>query len=247
MSHCFYEGHVAHTRFSPKRHAFSYPFFLLDIDVQQLSTLKNRLFSFGRMNLFSFFARDHFGESDSFEQNIKTLLASFHVTPTASMRFVTLPRIMNFVFNPISILLLHEEGSVTALFAEVHNYNGGREVYYVPLEKSSANGCYSGEAQKSMYVSPFMPTEGLYRFELCQHNAHFSIRIIYSVADEKMLVASFSGDAKAFSATAIAKLFMRHTLLSVKVVTRTLWQSLRLRLKGLVFMPPRTEDMIRRF
>lgn len=246
MSHFFYEGSVAHTRFSPKHHAFTYPFFLLDIDVQQLSTLKNRLFGMEGFNLFSFFASDHFGMSDDFNKNITALLADFNVTPTKSMRFMTLPRVLNFVFNPISLLLLSEKGTLRALFAEVHNYNGGRIVYHVPLERTE-NGCYSGQTQKSMYVSPFMPTQGLYHFELCQRDAHFGIRITYSVANTKMLVASFNGDAKAFSASAIASLFMRHTLLSVKVVTRTLWQSLRLRLKGLAFMPPRAEDMIRRY
>ncbi len=52
------------------------------------------------------------------------------------MRFLTLPRVLNFVFNPISVLVLFdEESNPRHILAEVHNYNGGRVVYCVKLEK----------------------------------------------------------------------------------------------------------------
>ncbi|OYY57496.1 MAG: DUF1365 domain-containing protein, partial [Sulfurovum sp. 28-43-6] len=61
MSHHFFEGTVYHKRFTPSVHEFTYPFYLLDIDLDFLSSLKNRLFSLGGFNLFSFKSEDHFG------------------------------------------------------------------------------------------------------------------------------------------------------------------------------------------
>ena len=54
MSHSFFEGTVYHKRYTPKVHEFTYPFYLLDIDLSLLDRLKNRLFSFEGVNLFSF-------------------------------------------------------------------------------------------------------------------------------------------------------------------------------------------------
>jgi hypothetical protein len=87
------------------------------------------------MSLQSF---DHFGTSTDFFKNIEELLKKFHLKATKKMRFITLPRVLNFVFNPISVLVLFDEQNLpTHILAEVHNYNNGRIVYPVKLEKKA--------------------------------------------------------------------------------------------------------------
>lgn len=246
MSHSFFEGTVYHKRYTPKVHEFTYPFYLLDIDLNLLSTLKNRLFSFEGFNLFSFKAQDHFGKSEDFMENVEKLLQEFGLTSSENMHFVTLPRIANFVFNPISILILFDEKTPTYLFAEVHNYNGGRVVYPVKLEtKDSKN--YQGEAIKDMYVSPFLGTNGEYRFTLQYQEKKMLLKVDLYEEGNKKLTASFSGRAKPFKSTTVAKLFVRHSFLTLWVVTRTLWQSFRLSQKGLTWYSPTKLDQIRRY
>jgi hypothetical protein len=246
MSHHFFEGKVYHKRYTPTVHEFTYPFYLLDIDLDFLSTLKNRLFSLGGFNLFSFKSKDHFGKHEDFMQNVDELLEQFGLYPNENMHFITLPRVANFVFNPISVLILFDKDKPTHLFAEVHNYNGGRVVYPVKLNTKNEKA-YEGEVMKDMYVSPFLETKGEYRFFFRYEGEQMSLRVDLYEEGEKKLTAAFSGVAKPFKSMTVAKLFARHSFLTVWVVTRTLWQTLKLWRKGLTFYSPTPADQIRRY
>jgi len=246
MSHFFYEGEVYHKRFSPKAHEFTYPFFLLDIDLQNLHELRNGLFSLGGFNLFSFLPKDHFGASEDFTTNVKETLAAFGLHETQKIRFITLPRIANFVFNPISILVLFDaKDTPTDMLVEVHNYNGGRVVYPVKLE-ASLGAIYKGSVLKDMYVSPFLKRDGLYKFSVNMNENKMAISVTLHQENKKILIAAFSGSMRVFSAKSVLKLFCKHTFLTFWVVSRTLWQSLRPYFKGLKFHSVTPQDQIRR-
>lgn len=246
MSHSFFEGTVYHKRYTPKVHEFTYPFYLLDIDLSLLDTLKNRLFSLEGFNLFSFKSKDHFGESEDFMHNVETLLQKFGMTSSQEMHFVTLPRVANFVFNPISVLIIFDNTTPTHLFAEVHNYNGGRVIYPVKLTSNGGKN-YGGKVMKEMYVSPFLQTSGEYKFFLRYEKDKLSLKVDLFDEGEKKLTASFSGKAKPFESKTIAKLFVRHSFLTFWVVTRTIWQSLKLWRKGLTLYSSTPADQIRRY
>lgn len=246
MSHLFYEGEVYHKRFSPKKHSFTYPFFVLDIDLSTFETLQNSLFSSSGFNLFSFSSRDHFGKGDDFLENIRDLLDQFGLKSTQKMRFLTLPRIMNYVFNPISVLILFEDEKPTELFAEVHNYNGGRIVYPVKLE-SKDGVTYHGSVAKDMYVSPFLKRDGVYKFTLGYTPHALALRVVLYEENEKKLLASLSAHSKNFSTKSVMQLFCKHTFLTIWVVTRTLYQSLKLRLKGLEWRSVTSQDQRKRY
>ena len=113
-NHRFYEGAIYHKRVHPKTHEFKYKFYLLDIDVADSSSfekLKNSFFSINRLNFLSFKTKDHFGTSDNFLENIDGLLEKFNLEKSSKLRFITLPRVLNFVFNPISILMVFDKDS----------------------------------------------------------------------------------------------------------------------------------------
>lgn len=235
-----------HQRLVPLRHGFTYDYFFLDIDLQSLSTLKHRMFSHGAFNWMGFDARDHFGSSSDLFQNAQALCRSFDLDETLPMRFVTLPRIAGFVFNPISLLLLMHQDRPRHLLAEVHNYNGGRVIYEVPLTCKDSGLC-QGEARKSMYVSPFFDYEGCYRFDLRYDEEGMELKLLLERDGTPQLLAHFKGASLPFESRSTRALLCRHTFLSLFVVTRTLWQSLRLWRKKLPWHSPRSIDQIRRF
>lgn len=240
MSHRFFEGEIFHKRFTPKVHQFTYDYFFLDIDVNDMSTLKNSLFKLNRFGIMSFFGRDHFGQTDDLLINARQLIDSLQCD-CAHIRFLTLPRIFHFVFNPISLLLLlDDDHKPTHCVAEVHNYNGGRVLYPMKLEFDGKS--YIAEAPKSMYVSPFMGYEGMYRFRIRYSNDRFELSIHLSESDNVMLLADFKGSSLPYSTKSIRHLLCAHTFLSLFVVTRTLYQTLRLKLKGLTWNSPRPQD-----
>lgn len=246
MSHLLFEGKVHHTRFHPRKHAFTYPFYLLDIHVQSIHTLKNRLFSLEGFNLFSFKSKDHFGSKSTFSENVEELLENFSIPAAQEMRFLTLPRMFNFVFNPLSVLVLITDNKPTHMLAEVHNYNGGNIVYPVVLEED-AKGAFHGKIDKDMYVSPFFDPTGEYQFMLDYSAEHISLSIVLLKAEQKMLMASFQAKAVHYSTRALLKVLGQHTFLTFGVVTRTLWQSLKLYLRGLAWHSPREIDQTRRY
>ncbi|MFT5661614.1 MAG: DUF1365 family protein [Sulfurimonas sp.] len=246
MSHRFYNGEVFHKRFKDADHKFTYGFFMLDIDVNNLETLKNKLFSYNSWNLFSFFAKDHFGKGDSFLQNIEELLEKFNLVATKKMRFITLPRIANYVFNPISVLVLFDADVPTQLLVEVHNYNGGRIVYPVKLEKKSRSQ-YEGEAQKDMYVSPFLKRDGLYKFSFEYSQEKMALGVYLYEDDVKTMMTTFRASSQEFSTKSVVTLFVKHLFLTFRVVTRTLWQSLKLYRLGLKFNSVTAVDEQRRY
>ena len=239
MSHLIYEGEVYHKRFLPKKHAFTYPFFLLDIDPTSLDTLDS--------NLLTFNAKDHFGKGENFLENIDAILEEFSLPKPASMRFLTLPRMMNFVFNPISVLVLfNADKKPVDMLVEVHNYNGGRIVYPVKLQEESMER-YSGSVFKDMYVSPFLKRDGLYKFVMEYTQEQFNLSITLYEENAKKLVARLTTKAKMFTTSAARGLFFRHLFFTFRVVTRTLWQSLLLYVKGIKYQSVTPQDQIRRY
>lgn len=245
MNHAFYEGKIYHKRMLPKVHDFTYKFFMLDIALDSYETLSNKYFSINSFNLFSFQTKDHFGKDTDFKKNIEELLTQYGLKPTQNMRFITLPSIIGYVFNPISILLLFNGNTPTHMIAEVHNYNGGRVIYPVKLESKDKKH-YKGVGFKDMYVSPFFDRVGKYQFSLTYDATQFALSIALFENEKKMLTTTFVGKPLSFSVQNIKSLFFRHTFLTLWVVTRTLWQSLKLKLKGLRWNSPTPEDQIRR-
>jgi uncharacterized protein len=246
MSHRFYEGEIFHKRFSPKIHQFTYDYFFLDIDLNEIDTLHNRAFSIDSLNFMSFYSKDHFGNSESIVHNARDLIASLEWKEPDELRFITLPRMAHFVFNPISmLLLLDSQKCLTHAIAEVHNYNGGRILYPMTLEIDS-KGRYIGTSPKSMYVSPFMGYDGEYHFTIDYTPEHFDLAVQLHHNGTYLLIADFKGTVKPFSTASVRSLLCAHTFLSFFVVTRTLWQTLRLKLKGLQWNSPRAQDQIKK-
>ena len=244
--HKFYEGTIYHKRFHPKVHEFKYNFYLLDIDLNYFENLKNSLFSINKLNFLSFKTKDHFGKSDDFLQNVNELLEKFNIKKTKNMRFFTLPRVLNFVFNPISALVVFDDNNqATHLLAEVHNYNNGRVVYPIVLEKEGNS--YTGKVKKDMYVSPFFKTDGVYEFQLKYDENKLFLKIDLFEDNEYKLTAIFNSKAKDFNKKSSLNIFLKYMFSTFLVVTRTYIQAIRLFIKGLKIHSPREQDKERRY
>ena len=248
-NHRFYEGNIYHKRFHPKTHDFKYKFYLLDIDVsdsKNFEKLKNSFFSINKLNFLTFNTKDHFGNSEDFLKNIDELLKKFNIEKSSKMRFITLPRVLNFVFNPISILVIFDkEENPTHILAEVHNYNNGRVIYPVVLEKKGNS--YTGIVKKDMYVSPFFKATGVYEFELKYDENKLFVKIDLFEDEKYKLTAIFNSKSKEFNKKTSIDIFLRYILITFLVVSRTYFQAIKLFFKGLKIYTPRTEDKIRRY
>ena len=231
-------GQVMHRRLRPLRHAFVYPVFYVRLPLRRLADAGNAVFSVDRANLLSLHQRDHGARDGSpLLPWIQRQLREQGLPDDGEVVLQTFPRLLGYVFNPISLWFCHDRsGALIALLAEVNNTFGGRHHYLL----HNPDGAPLGDAQvlvadKALHVSPFCRVEGHYRFQLHLARAVPRVHIDYVDAEGTLLQTSLSGRPRGWSAAALLAAVARMPLLTLGVMARIHWQALRLWLKGVPF------------
>jgi hypothetical protein len=97
-----------HQRLRPRRHRLEQRAFRLLLDLSELDGLNRRLrlFSRNRSNMFAFFDSDHGdGSGRPLRAQVEARLAAVGVDlGGGAIRLLTMPRLLGYVFNPISIV-----------------------------------------------------------------------------------------------------------------------------------------------
>jgi uncharacterized protein len=243
MNSALYVGSVAHRRLRPKAHRLRYRVFSLLIDLDELPTLASslQLLSIGRFNLFGFCPQDHlFGKSGDLRGEVETILRSAGLkSDGGAIRLLTMPRILGYGFNPLSIFFCYRpDGDLQAILYEVHNTFGQRHCYLFPVDASSrvlAHAC-----SKQFYVSPFLPMDLAYAFRIKPPDDAYTLSI--SVADDEgpMLVATQNMTRRTLDDRSLMRVFLTHPLLTLKVIAGIHYEALLIWLKGvgLQLRPP---------
>jgi hypothetical protein len=241
-----YSGTVMHARMKPKAHRFSYRVFNLFIDIDRLDEAArlSPLFSIGRFNLLGFNPLDHVAQPTlSLRQHVDDLLKPVGLGERPGrVMLLCYPRILGFVFNPISVYFCHApDGTLEAVIYEVRNTFRERHTYVAPVlaGEISAAGLRQ-ERDKRFYVSPFLPMPLRYRFRLRVPAESCALRILETDAEGPILAATFSGVRQALTSLNILKLCSRYPLMTLKVVAGINWEALKLWRKGLTIQtrPP---------
>ncbi len=238
---CLYTGTVMHRRFKPRAHRLSYRVFwtLLDLDEIPLLTRSLRWFSLERFNLFGFYNADHGdGSGRPLRTQIEAHLAAADIDlEGGKIRLLCMPRILGFVFNPISVYYCYrQDGALAALLYEVHNTFGQRHSYLIPVE-GGADEPLEQRCLKAFYVSPFMDMDIAYRFRVQLPAERIALVIEGSDAAGPVIVASLAGNREALTDAALLRAFVSFPLLTLKVVAGINWEALKLWIKGMRLRP----------
>ncbi len=234
ISSALYVGTVFHRRFKPKEHKLRYGVYWLLIDLDELPTLARslRLFSRDRFNLFSFHERDY-GARDGtpLREHVERAMAEAGLTPDGgAIRLLTMPRILGYAFNPLSVYFCYgQDNALRATLYEVSNTFGQRHSYLVPTEDLEL---VSQSAPKRFYVSPFLDMDLTYAFRVRPPADRVSVSIHCDDLSGTVLAAALTGRRRAISDAALARVFLTHPLLTLKVMGGIHWEALRLWLKG---------------
>ena len=233
-----YVGDVMHRRLRPRRHAFRYScfWFALDLDRLQETAKPLRLFSLDRFNLFSFRQRDHAdGAGGDLALKIRGLVAQAGFDGSGPLTLLTMPRVLGFVFNPLSVYFCHAgDGAPSAIVWEVSNTFGERHSYVLGVE-DGGDGIVRQRARKELHVSPFIDMRVEYSFRVVAREAAIALGIGDHDAEGVLITAALNARHRALDDRALAATFLRIPLATMKVVAAIHWEALRLWLKGAKF------------
>ena len=235
-----FAGHVVHKRLTPKQHAFSYKVFSLCLDVDEIDLLSSelRLFSRNRRNVLSFYDADHgAGDGSPVAEYIrKTLAAAGLGQATDRITVLCYPRVLGFVFNPLSVFFCYDAGDrLGAIVYEVSNTFHERVSYVIPVDQAGS-AVVRQVCAKDMYVSPFTQKTGRYDFHVLPPGKDEGDAVVVGIslrdASGPVLKTHFRGLQYAMSDRTLGLMLVRHPLMTIKVVAAIHMEAARLWLKG---------------
>ena len=233
-----YRGRVMHRRTRPRAHMLTYRVFWLLLDLAEIDRLDRRvrLFSRNRFNLLSFHDRDHGdGSGAALRPQIEAWLAGAGVDIAGGpIRLLTMPRVLGYVFNPISLFYCHQaDGRLSAVVYEVTSTFGVRHAYVIPVPaEDQAIGLIRQRAAKALHVSPFMGMEMDYEFRGHAPGERLDLTIDGLDAEGLLITAAMSGERRPLDDRALLGAVAVMPFLTLKVVAAIHWEALKLWMKG---------------
>jgi len=238
MTSCIYNGTVIHKRLKPKIHFFKYKVFSLLIDLSELDNLDKTIgfFSYNKFNLMSFFDKDH-GDRDgsSVIDWVKKNLKENDVNcENIRIKLLCYPRIFGYVFNPLSIFYVYDKNDkLISLLYEVKNTSGEQHTY---IFKTNENNLLQHNCEKKFHVSPFIEMNCSYFFRTLKPADKISIIIDQYQLNEKILYASQDGKRTDFTTSELIKSYLKHPLMTFKVIAAIHFEAFKLWTKGIKFI-----------
>ena len=234
-----YNGVVVHKRVRPVEHALRYHVFSLLIDCEDLPSLSRRLrlFSYNRFNLCSLHDSNH-GDGTPITDYLSGIAAQSGVDGIERFKMLCYPRVLGYVFNPVTIYFgLDAHGNLLLLVYEVNNTFGERQTYVVPVGPQSGKDTVHQHCAKTFFVSPFNSVDGRYSFHVTPLEEEITVGIALHTDEGPLLKAFFRGERTELTDATLAKALARTGWLSLKVIAAIHYEALKLWLKGLRLMP----------
>lgn len=231
----FYIGKVSHRRFGKISHVLRYriAYLLLDLDRLEEAGRLSRLLKIGKRGLIRFDPLDHGeGKTQDLAGWVRAFVAQQGVQEeVASIQLLTLPRMLGYVFNPVSVYFLRDKaGDLHHVLYEVGNTFGERHFYLCAAELQA--GLCRHQCDKAFYVSPFFDQRGHYEFTVQPPMDSVSLAISYRHGEAERMSAYLSGKAQPVTTATCLGLIAKFPLMTLGVIAGIHWEALKLVLKG---------------
>lgn len=220
-----YRARTVHKRTDGAKRRFAYGLYLWLVDLDSLPQLPR---PFGVLARFR--ARDHVGDPGrTIRTNIDELLHAQGLGPVdGQVLMLASPAFLGYTFNPLSLFwCLDTSGAVRCVVAEVHNTYGGRHAYVLRPDRDS-----HATAGKSLYVSPFLGTDGRYELRVPLPDQRLAIGVkLYRDGDRPAFVATLTGSRRPARTGELLRLVARYPFPTLRVSALIRWQGIRLWLR----------------
>lgn len=243
---------VMHKRLTPKEHGFSYNVYYLHLPLSRLEEInKLKKLRYNKRGILSFWEKDHgYRTVAGLQQWVRDLLKKHgNEKADGEIVLVTLPRVLGYVFNPVSFYFCFDKaGSLKAVVAEVNNTFGETHSYICskPDEETITAEDWM-VAEKVFHVSPFLEREGTYKFRFDYRENNIGIWIdLYDKDSQKKLITSLIGKLAPLNDKNISEAFWKHPLVTLKTIFLIHLHALKLFRKGIRYLvkPEQMEDKV---
>ncbi len=239
-----YAGHVVHERSRPKRHRLRYRIFMLLLDLDGLEVLDRRLrwFSLNRFNLVSFHDVDQGATAGQTTKAwVLAKLAAHGITLSQPrITLLCMPRLLGHGFNPLSVYFCRDAtGELKAIVHAVRNTFGQRHDYVLTVRRERGGWVYQA-SPKTFHVSPFLPMDLRYVFEIAPPDQTTHIGVDVFDDEGLLLTASFDGQRCDLSDAALLRAALSHPWQVVGVLAAIVWEAVKIVLKGFRIYPDPT-------
>ena len=232
------EGTVGHRRSRPVVYALQHDVYYLALDLDELDAVDRRLrlLSRNRRNLLAFRDADHWPvPATDLRTSVLGHLRGEGEDPTGwRITLVTNARVFGYVFNPASFYLCRDaDGVLRVVIVEVHNTHLERHLY--TLRPSAADGPFRASMTKAFYVSPFIDMEGGYTVHVDDAPGRLRIGINERQGDVPLLATSLVLRRRPLTDRMIARMLLRHPLMTHRTIALIHWHALHLWRRGIPF------------
>ena len=224
-------------RYGAVEHKLAYDIFQLLVDVDDLDGSFKGLnwLKHNRFAPFAFYDRDHGDRSGApLRSWVEARLAEASVDIKGGpIRLLTFPRVLGFVFNPISVFFAYKPtGELTGVIYEVNNTFGETHSYIAPATNDVVE---HHSADKVFHVSPFFDVSGRYAFTLRAPHDGLTLVIDKFKDNVRDHVATLKARRLPLVDSALIKAFFTIPLLTLKVVVAIHYEAIKLFFKGAVY------------
>ena len=228
---------IVHKRFIPFKHNLKYKVPSLYLNVDDLSNINNnyKFFSLNTFNLFSFYECDHgYRDQRSIKKFVIDSLSKYKIKyKNLKIMILCFPRILGYVFDPLSIIYCFDNNKLISILYEVKNTTNEQHTYIFKGHTDSSAFKLSHECSKQFYVSPFIEMEAYYKFFNKMIKDQININIdLFDKNNRKVLTASQYGKFVEFNAKNMFKFLSYNPLLGFKVMVGILFEAIKIISKG---------------
>jgi DUF1365 family protein len=215
------------------------------IDLDEIGTLKKKLFLFShnKFNFFSFrdsehlqFPIDNPDKTKSTKEHIIDYLRqnNFNYTNEKIMLLTNL-NILGYNFNPVSFYyIFNKNNEVECAIAEVSNTFREMKPFFMGKELFK-DAKFHLNTTKYFYVSPFIDHDTNFDFNLFVPDEKLNIRIDDYKNGERFFISTLTGTKKPLSNRNLAWYSFRFPFLTLRIIGLIHWNALLLWLKKIPF------------